>query len=364
MPAGIVSSQGLGADTVEAAHAPTDVWRKMRHLKVEMDKRLWCIKKQLVLSLHRSFLRSTSAISNNFDLQQIRYPTHASNSHPKVCTAMSNPISKFHFTARKVSPDHGPPNAVTLREEDTPPSLLHSNRVANDSRSSSVNRTGYRTPVDAVAEANTSAAQVVFGTYELLEAILLHLPAYNIIAIRTVARFWQATVASSTPLKRAALLLTVTGAFPNVLIRDLAAPKSLSVSPDPRYLLVNPLFRREACSDKPWTYSRLPVDYKKREDGIRMVLPVQHVKDLTKSELAEWRSMYLMKPPSTFVRIEVRPENGLGLAGREMNIGDKFGITLGKVAETVLKKFNQGGHQSPALTDNVICISGFPSLER
>ncbi|KAK0336711.1 hypothetical protein LTR91_016668 [Friedmanniomyces endolithicus] len=272
---------------------------------------------------------------------------------------MSNPI----FTARTLSSHRERLIADSYREEATAPSLSHSKRVAHDSSRLALNGVDTWTAVDEVA-GSTSAAQIVFGTYELLEPILLHLPAYNIIAIRAVARFWQDTVASSTPLKRAALLLTVKGAFPKVLIRELAAPKSLSVSPDTRGLLVNPLFRPEGCGDKPWTYSRLPVDYRKREDGIRVVLPVQHIKDLTESELAEWRSMYLMKPPCTSVCVKVRSKNGLGLAEGQMDIGDKFGITLGKVADTVLKEVNKGGHQSPAPTDDVMCISGFPGPGR
>lgn len=83
--------------TVEAAHAPTDVWRKMRHLKVEMDKRYGVSRSSSCChsigpSSDRHLQSPTISISNKFDIQLTR-AIRTQKFAPRCRTQYQNSIS-------------------------------------------------------------------------------------------------------------------------------------------------------------------------------------------------------------------------------------------------------------------------------
>lgn len=181
------------------------------------------------------------------------------------------------------------------------------------------------------------AAAKVLATTELLETILLNLPMRDILRGKAVASDWKQTIEKSIKLKKASFLV----ADGNPIAR--CSP------PDQEYLKktafqFNPLFRSMrdstrtgktylgACGDRPYpignsrttTYEIVRNSHcLSIDEGIK--LPTV------------FRAMFLTQPPITICEAGVLVQNW----HRRATIFDTDGITLGAVADTLVRLFQQ-----------------------
>ncbi|KAK5126741.1 hypothetical protein LTR85_009675 [Meristemomyces frigidus] len=229
------------------------------------------------------------------------------------------------------------------------------------------------------------AVQAVFGTNELLEGILLHLPPKDVVNARRVSGSWKALIDTSISLKRSMFLAPDTDG-PLHLVLDA---HTLPIFEGKRWLdtyvppqrgapiKVLPVFRELVSNDEPCKLFRSeehpyihytspsPEDVESIfKRYIWMSIPLRLRNRMHDTSL--WNQMFLTQPPCTAVCVMFM----VGAAVKSLaTLRDKRGLTLGMVVEVcrdLLEQFNVGrvvGLAEEAGIGRPSCVLAFRTAE-
>lgn len=221
------------------------------------------------------------------------------------------------------------------------------------------------------------AADAVFGTNELLENILLHLPHKDLLVARTVSKQWKALTDSSIWLKRAMFLAPSAEGPLRLETEELAL---LSDDNNKAYILSHvpaqhstsvkllPIFRDikstgspgGALWSEPYLYStRVHNDYTETKFRRTFWMSVSQELLSTMDDTSLWPQMFVTQPPCTALCV-------FGVTGRGTGkplamLRDKGGITLGTVADVCKSLLAQCNSEDVAEAEagRTSCLLGF-----
>jgi len=198
------------------------------------------------------------------------------------------------------------------------------------------------------------AQHTTFGTYELLENILLNLPMLDISISRAVAKRWKALTERSLPLRKALFLACDAH---KCLEMDL---RLCHQNMDPNFptlqrqdtdiiIIINPLFQERAWDALGRQNSTLefahkhmrvfyPTDSYQPYERDLFQLPRSHADHITSTNDSAWHNVYFSRPPCTAIYMILHNdiasdryfEHGSTVVLRDCNE-----IMLGLLAETL-----------------------------
>jgi hypothetical protein len=171
--------------------------------------------------------------------------------------------------------------------------------------------------------------RIVFGTFELLEAVLINLDTRTLLTSQRVDQRWHQTIKNSSPLQRKLFLL----AEP---VGD--ATKSEDITENP---FIVGLFRCLSLWRNGDAMTLVPSRAGRRDEVSVKMLEAPNLPLHFRSEEASWRRMFLTNPPMTHVHIDAGYFCNIESPGMYFNWHPRFrvesGITIGMVVGEMLK---------------------------
>ena len=149
----------------------------------------------------------------------------------------------------------------------------------------------------ATDELDGSPAERVFNTFELLDAILLHLPLESIIDLRSVSRHTNATVLSSLPIQRKLFLIAEPPTEFWVCSDSATHRKCDGDMLDDSDVKVMPAVISQALFDYVPTYAR---DRVRRKREFRL-----HRQPALSKPGSLYQNMLVCQPPATSVKFRI-----------------------------------------------------------